>query len=47
MAKKEDNPLFVGITDKDELRKGMLECSKGILESLKFFESFKLVREEK
>ncbi|MFH1324469.1 MAG: hypothetical protein ABIH64_04420 [Nanoarchaeota archaeon] len=47
MAKKEENPLFVGITDKDELRKGMLECSKGILESLKFFESFKSVREEK
>jgi len=47
MAEKEENPLFVGISGGDELRRGMLECSKGILESLKEYENFKSFREEK
>ncbi len=47
MAKKEENPIFVGLTNKDELRRGILECSKSILESLKDYERFKVVREEK
>jgi DNA-directed RNA polymerase beta' subunit len=44
---KEENPLFVGITEGDELRRSMLECSKDILESLKEHEKLKNVREEK
>ncbi len=44
---KEESPLFVGITNGDELRRSMLECSKGILESLKEHEGFKSLREEK
>lgn len=47
MTKKEENPLFVGITSGDELRRGLLECSKSILESLKEYENFKGLREEK
>lgn len=47
MAKKEENPLFVGITSGNELRKSMLECSKDILESLKEHEKLKSVKEEK
>lgn len=47
MAKKEENPLFVGITSGNELRRSMLECSKGILESLKEHEKFKSIKEEK
>ena len=47
MAKKEENPLFVGVTNGEELRRSMLECSKGILESLKRYEQFKNIREEK
>jgi len=44
---KEENPLFVGITDGAELRRDILECSKGILGSLQDYERFKSVREEK
>jgi len=44
---KEESPLFVGITEGDELRRSMLECSKDILESLKEHEKLKNVREEK
>lgn len=47
MAKKEENPLFVGIANENELRRNMLECSKCILESLKGNEKFKAAREEK
>lgn len=47
MAKKEENPLFVGISEGNELRRNILECSKDILESLKEHEKFKAVREEK
>lgn len=46
-TKKEENPLFVGITNRDELRRDLLECSKSILESLKDYENFKSLREEK
>ena len=44
---KEESPLFVGITEGDELRRSMLECSKDILESIKEHEKLKNVREEK
>jgi len=44
---KEESPLFVGITNGDELRRDVLECSKGILESLKEHERFKNIRHEK
>ncbi len=47
MAKKEENSLFVGISGGNELRKSMLECCKGILESLKEHETFKDLRAEK
>tara|TARA_Y100000310_G_scaffold319160_1_gene374097 strand:+ start:307 stop:681 length:375 start_codon:yes stop_codon:yes gene_type:complete len=47
MVKKEESPLFVGITNGNDLRKSMLECSKGILESLKEHEQLKNIREEK
>lgn len=47
MGKKEENPLFVGITKGGNLRRNVLECSKDILESLKDYERFKSVREEK
>lgn len=47
MATKEENPLFVGITSGNDLRKSMLECSKSILESLKEHEKFKSIKEEK
>jgi len=47
MAKKEDSSLFVGISGGNELRKSMLECCKGILESLKEHETFKDLRAEK
>ena len=47
MGKEEENPLFVGITNGEGLRRSMLECSKGILESLKEYENFKSVRGEK
>ena len=47
MAKKEEDPLFVGITSGDDLRKNILECSKDILESLKDYERFRSKREEK
>lgn len=45
--KKEENPLFIGIANKNELQRGILECSRGILEALKEHEKFKSVREEK
>ena len=45
--KKEETPLFVGITGKNELRKSMLECSKDILELMKEHENFKSTRLEK
>ena len=44
---EEESPLFVGMTNRDELRRSMLECSKGILESLKGHENFKNIRERK
>ena len=44
---KEEDTLFVGITNKDELERSILECSKGILEALKEHERFKTVREGK
>ncbi len=47
MAKKQENNLFIGISNGDELRRTLLECSKGILESLKDYENIKRVREEK
>lgn len=47
MAKKEENPLFVEISGGNEIRRGMLECSKGILESLKEHSRFKALRDEK
>ncbi len=47
MAKKEENPLFVGIANNGDLRRSILECSKDILESLKEYEKFKSVKEEK
>ncbi len=47
MAKKEENALFVGISEGNELRRDVLECSKGILEALKEYERFKGLREEK
>lgn len=47
MAKQEENPLFVGITNSGELRRNILECSKDILESLKEYEKVKSVKEEK
>ncbi|MBW2989881.1 hypothetical protein KY358_06200 [Candidatus Woesearchaeota archaeon] len=47
MAKKEESSLFVGISDGADLRRSMLECSKGILETLKDHENFKLLRKEK
>ncbi|MEA2038162.1 MAG: hypothetical protein U9O94_11750 [Nanoarchaeota archaeon] len=47
MPKKEENPLFVGIENNSELRRNLLECSKGILESLKSYESFKSAKKEK
>jgi len=47
MTKKEESPLFVGITNGNDLRRSMLECSKGILESLKEQENFKKIREDK
>ena len=47
MAKKEEDPLFVGITNADELRRSVLECSKDILESLRSYEKFKSLKEEK
>ena len=47
MAEKEENTLFVGISGGNELRRSMLECSKGILEALKEYENFKSFREEK
>ena len=47
MANQEESPLFVGITNNGELRRNMLECSKEILESLKHYEKFKFVKEEK
>lgn len=47
MAKKEDNSLFVGISEGNELRKSMLECCKSILESLKEHERFKILRVQK
>lgn len=47
MAKKEENLLFVGISGGNELRRDVLECSKGILETLKEHEKFKSLREEK
>jgi predicted nuclease with TOPRIM domain len=47
MVKKEESPLFVGITNGNDLRRSMLECSKDILESLKEHEQLKNIREEK
>jgi len=47
MVKKEESPLFVGITNGNDLRRSMLECSKGILESLRGHEQLKNIREEK
>ena len=47
MAKKEESPLFVGITNGSELRRDILESSKEILESLKEYERFKSTRDEK
>ena len=48
MAKhNEENPLFVGVTSGDEVRRSILECSKEILESLKEYEKVKSVRAEK
>lgn len=46
-SKKEESPLFVGITSGNELKMSMLECSKNILESLKDYESFQNLRDEK
>src|SRR3989338_5494576 len=45
--KKEETPLFVGITGKNELRKSMLESPKGILELMKEQEKSKETRLEK
>ena len=47
MSKKEPNPLFIGISNANDIRRGVLECSKDTLESLKSYESFKKVRNEK
>lgn len=47
MAKKEESALFAGITNGHELRRDVLGCSKGILESLKSYEQFKATRKEK
>ncbi|MBW2974507.1 hypothetical protein KY366_02210 [Candidatus Woesearchaeota archaeon] len=47
MAKKEEDPLFVGINRGKDLRISMLECSKDALEVLREHDSFKSLREEK
>ena len=47
MAKKQESLLFVGITNKDELRRDVLECSRDVLESLRDYEKFKSTKDEK
>ena len=48
MKKKEkEEGIFVGVKDPLRVRKDILESSREVLESLKAYESFKQVREEK
>lgn len=46
-AKKEEELLFVGISDPIELRRSVLESSKDLLHYLSRYEKFKKVRNEK
>jgi len=47
MANKTQETFYVGIREPTTFRKDLLGCSKGILTSLKRFESFKDLRNEK
>lgn len=42
-----NEPLYVGVPDPFSLRKGLLNSSKDILNSLKRYEKFELIRKEK
>ena len=47
MTKKEEELFFVDVTNSDDLRRTILECSKDILEILKSYESFKATNSQK
>ena len=47
IKKKEEDIYFVGLTNQEELKRKILESSKGLLESLKSFEDIKNIRKEK
>lgn len=43
----EEEILFVGIKDPDEVKRAILESSRGTIESLERYERFKLIRAKK
>lgn len=44
---KEEEPLFVGVPDPFDLRKGILTSSKDIINSLRRYENFMAIKKEK
>jgi hypothetical protein len=44
---KDEEPLFVGVPDPFDLRKGILTSSKDIINSLKRYEKFIAIKKEK
>ena len=44
---EKDEIFYVGIRDQVELRKNLLQSSKDILDSLRRYEQYKLIKEEK
>ncbi|MBN2111612.1 hypothetical protein JW707_00780 [Candidatus Woesearchaeota archaeon] len=44
---KDEEPLFVGVPDPFDLRKGILTSSKDILNSLRRYENFIAIKKEK
>jgi len=45
--KEESNIFFVGVREPEEVKKNLLESLKEVVESLRRFEKFKEIREEK
>ena len=44
---QQEEPLFVGVNNPLEIRRNLLEASKGVVESLKRYETLKATRERK
>ncbi|MDP7180379.1 MAG: hypothetical protein QF824_03865, partial [Candidatus Woesearchaeota archaeon] len=44
---QQEEPLFVGVRGPLEIRRNLLEASRGVVESLKRYETLKVTREKK